>query len=51
MMAILWFVRGQFTREILYNPTFNIALGLVIGLCILSEVARDKGAYISGAKA
>ena len=43
MMVLLWFVRGMFTREILYNPTFNIALGLVIGLCILSEAARRAG--------
>lgn len=40
MMVILWVVRGMFTREILYNPSFNIALGLVIGLCMLAEVAR-----------
>ena len=41
MMVILWVVRGSFTREILYNPSFNIALGLTIGLCMLAEVARQ----------
>jgi hypothetical protein len=40
MMVVLWVVRGMFTREIVFNPSFNIALGLVIGLCILAEKAR-----------
>lgn len=31
MLVILWLVRGMFTREILYSPTFSIALGLAIG--------------------
>jgi hypothetical protein len=42
MMIFLWIVRGMFTREILYNPSFNIAMGLVIGLCMLAEVAREE---------
>ena len=42
MMVFLWFVRGMFTREILYNPSFNIALGLTIGLCMLAQVARQQ---------
>jgi hypothetical protein len=42
MMVILWVVRGMFTREILYNPSFNIALGLTIGLCMLAQVARQQ---------
>jgi hypothetical protein len=41
MMVVLWVVRGMFTREILYNPSFNIALGLTIGLCMLAQVARQ----------
>jgi O-antigen ligase len=40
MVVFLWFVRSMFTREILYNPSFNIALGLAIGLCIIAEAAR-----------
>lgn len=43
MMVILWVMRGIFTREILYNPSFNIAFGLVIGLCILAETAQKSG--------
>jgi hypothetical protein len=35
MMMILWAVRGFFTREILYNPGFCIAIGLAIGLCVV----------------
>ena len=42
MMVVLWFVRGAFTREILYNPSFNIAIGLSIGLCLLAETARES---------
>jgi hypothetical protein len=34
MMLVLWFVRGNFSREVLYAPAFCIGLGLVIGLCI-----------------
>jgi len=41
MMVILWFVRGNFTRDILFNPSFNIGLGLAIGLCMLAETARQ----------
>lgn len=40
MMIVLWFVRGNFTRDILFNPSFNIGLGLAIGLCMLAETAR-----------
>ncbi|HEX3728112.1 MAG TPA: hypothetical protein VHV08_17795, partial [Pirellulales bacterium] len=42
MMIVLWVVRGFFTREILYNPAFNIALGLTIGFCLLAEKAREQ---------
>ncbi len=41
MMVVLWVVRGMFTREILFNPSFNIGLGLCIGLCMLAELARQ----------
>jgi hypothetical protein len=44
MLVILWVVRGMFTAEILFNLSFNIALGLVIGLCMLAEVARQNDA-------
>jgi hypothetical protein len=44
MLVTLWWVRGMFTREILYNPSFNIAFGLVIGLCVLTAAARDPAA-------
>ena len=42
MMVALWAVRGLFSREILYNPSFSIGLGLAIGLCMLAEVARQQ---------
>jgi hypothetical protein len=48
MMVILWFVRGNFTRDILFNPSFNIGLGLAIGLCMLAEVARQERAASNG---
>ncbi len=44
MFVVLWFVRGMFTREILYNPAFNIAIGLAIGLLILAQSARPPKA-------
>jgi hypothetical protein len=25
----------------MYNPSFNIALGLCIGLCLLADIARE----------
>lgn len=34
VMLLLWIIRGMFTREILYSPSFSIALGLSIGFCI-----------------
>jgi O-Antigen ligase len=37
MMVTLWAVRGMFTHEILYNPACNIALGLCVGLFIMSQ--------------
>jgi hypothetical protein len=40
MMLVLWVIRGMFTREILYNPACNIALGLCIGLFIVSQAVR-----------
>ena len=39
MTLVLWAVRGLFTREILYNPGFCIAVGLAIGLCIVEADA------------
>jgi len=43
MLLFLWIVRGLFTREIMYNPSFNIAFGLAIGLLILVDAAESKG--------
>lgn len=37
MMVVVWVVRGVFTREILYNPACNIAIGLCIGMYILAQ--------------
>lgn len=51
MMVVLWFVRGNFTRDILFNPSFNIGLGLAIGLCMLAETARQGRAAKIGAPA
>ena len=42
MMLVLWFMRGNFTREILYNPSFCIAVGLCIGYCMLADVERES---------
>jgi hypothetical protein len=42
MLVILWFVRGMFSREILYSPAFNIAIGLAIGLYILAATSSKK---------
>lgn len=37
---ILWAVRGFFTHEIIYSPSFNMALGLCLGLCIVHMPPR-----------
>lgn len=42
MFVVLWFVRGMFTREILFNPAFNIAIGLSIGLFILAVSSKKE---------
>jgi hypothetical protein len=42
MLLVLWAVRGVFTNDILYNPSFNIAIGLCIGLCLLAERMRES---------
>ncbi len=42
MMIALWLIRGMFTREILYNPAFNVGLGLCIGLLILAMTSRQS---------
>ena len=34
-VLILWMVRGFFTHEIIYSPSFNMAIGLCLGLCAL----------------
>ncbi len=39
MILLLWAMRGLFTREILYNPGFCLAIGLAIGLCIMEAEA------------
>jgi hypothetical protein len=39
MMLLLWSMRGLFTREIIYNPGFCLAIGLTIGLCIVEGEA------------
>ena len=35
-------MRGMFTREILYSPTFNMAIGLTIGYCISQGLWTPK---------
>ena len=48
MLVVLWCVRGLFTREIIYNPCFAIAMGLVVGLCLLAEQSRRASLDLSG---
>lgn len=38
MLILLWIMRGLFTGEVLYSPSFNVAFGLLIGLCIMEGV-------------
>ncbi len=38
LFMILWFIRGLFSREILYMPVFAAGLGVCIGLCIVEKV-------------
>jgi hypothetical protein len=48
MWVVLWCARGVFTRDILYNPSFNISLGLIIGLCIITELAHPAETVDAG---
>jgi O-antigen ligase len=41
MLIFLWVVRGLFTPEIMYNPSFDMAIGLVIGFCMLADTAGE----------
>ncbi len=44
MTLVLFAVRGLFSREVLYNPSFCMAIGLAIGLCIVEGEAAKRGA-------
>ncbi len=43
MTLILWVVRGMFSREVLYSPTFAVAIGLGIALCVRAGMWRRQG--------
>jgi hypothetical protein len=34
-LLLVWLLRGFFSHEILYSPSFCMAIGLCIGLCLL----------------
>ena len=59
MVIVLWAVRGAFTHEIIYSPTFSMAIGLSMGLCLrfnygpkgLFGFARGKSAAVAKASA
>jgi hypothetical protein len=42
MLLVLWIVRGQFTRDVLFSPSFAVALGLAIGLGMLVPQGRVR---------
>jgi hypothetical protein len=44
MVLILWFVRGMFTHEIIYSPSFCMALGLALGLELAYEPTTPNAA-------
>lgn len=35
-LIVLWVIRGQFTRDVLYSPSFAVAFGLAVGLGIVT---------------
>jgi hypothetical protein len=39
-LIVLWVVRGQFTRDVLFSASFAVAFGLAIGLGIIADVPR-----------
>lgn len=53
MQIVLFVVRGMFTREILYNPSFAAGFGLCLGLCLIEyrAYARAQQAARAVAKA
>ena len=44
LQILLFLVRGLFSREILYNPSFAAGFGLCIGLCLVEYGAVAAGA-------
>jgi hypothetical protein len=48
MALFLFAVRGLFSREVLYNPGFCMAIGLAIGLCIVEAKSAKIGQAILG---
>jgi hypothetical protein len=50
MLVVLWAVRGLFTHEIIYNPSCNLALGMCIGLFLVSQRARPEAEGTSAKK-
>ncbi len=47
MMVILWAIRGLFTSEVLYNPSFCIAIGMTIGICIIAQQERERSGALA----
>ncbi len=41
-LLVLWFFRGMFTREVLYSPTFCIAIGLALGWAMRGMLANPS---------
>lgn len=37
-LVVVWLIRAQFQEDVLFSSTFTVALGLCIGLCIISGV-------------
>ena len=40
MLVLLWAYRAMFTPDIMFNPCFNMALGMLISLCLLAQAER-----------
>ncbi len=51
MLALLFFVRGMFTEEVLYNPMFGLCFGIVMGRAMLmsqwpQQILRKRSNWI-----
>jgi hypothetical protein len=46
-MIVVWFTRAMFSGEIIFSPSFSLALGMAIGLCVATGVWQRPQRIVS----